>query len=109
MKQYRLILIIALCSVLAANLCVFGAANKCKVTGELKKWHDVTLTFTGPETGENARPNPFRDYRLTVTFVKGQKRYVIPGYYATDGNAAETGAKAGNKDGGCLRVKCLGF
>ncbi len=97
MKQYRLILIIALCSVLAADLCVFGAANKCKVTGELKKWHKVTLTFTGPETGENAQPNPFRDYRLTVTITKDQKRYVVNGYYAADGNAAETDAKAGNK------------
>ena len=97
MKQYRLILIIIICSVFSANLCVFGAANKCEVMSELKKWHKMTLTFTGPETGENAEPNPFLDYRLTVTFSKGQKRYIAGGYYAADGNAAETGAKAGNK------------
>ena len=97
MKQYRLILTVAICSVFATRLCVFGAANKCEVSGELKKWHKVTLTFTGPETGENAQPNPFRDYRLNVTFSRGQKRQIIPGYYAADGDAAETSAKTGNK------------
>jgi len=97
MKHYRLILIIAMCSVLAAETCVFAASDKCEVSGELKKWHKVTLTFTGPETGEAAQPNPFRDYRLSVTFIKGQKQYIIPGYYAADGTAAETSAKTGNK------------
>ncbi len=97
MKHYRLILTIAICFLLATRLCVFGTTNKCEVSGDLKKWHKVTLTFTGPETGENARPNPFRDYRLIVTFTKGSKRYTVPGYYAADGNAAETSAKAGNK------------
>ena len=97
MMRHRLILIIALCSVLAADLCVFAAADKCEVSGELKKWHKVTLTFTGPEAGEDAQPNPFRDYRMTVTFTKGQKQHVAGGYYAADGNAGETGAKTGNK------------
>ncbi len=97
MKQYRLILTIAICSILAAEISVFGAATKCQVSGELKQWHKVTLTFAGPETGEDAQPNPFRDYRLIVTFSKGQKQFVAHGYYAADGNAAETSAKAGNK------------
>ena len=97
MKLYRLILIISTCSIFAAEACVFGAPAKCEVSGELKKWHNVTLTFTGPETSEDAQPNPFRDYRLTVTFAKGQKRYVVGGYYAADGNAGQTSTKAGNK------------
>ena len=97
MKWHRSIIIIAMCSVLAAQLCVFAAANKCEVSGELKKWHDVTLTFTGPETGEAALPNPFGDYRLNVTFTNGGKTRTVPGFYAADGNAAETSAKAGNK------------
>ena len=52
-----------------------------------------------PATSEAAAPNPFRDYRLDVTFVNretGAKR-VVPGYYAADGNAAQTGAASGNK------------
>ena len=97
MKRYQSILIIAICSVLAVQVCAFGAASNCEVSGELKQWHKVTLTFSGPETGEDAEPNPFLDYRLIVTFSKGYKRYVLPGYYAADGNAAETSAKAGNK------------
>ena len=38
------------------------------VTGERKVWHAITVTFSGPATGEDATPNPFRDYRLNVTF-----------------------------------------
>ena len=64
------------------------------VTGELKKWHKVTITFDGPNTAETATPNPFRDYRLAVTFSKGPSRHVAQGYYAADGNAAESSATA---------------
>jgi len=71
--------------------------NIAAVSGELKKWHKITLTFAGPETNENAEPNPFRDYRLDVTFHKGNTQYIVPGYYAADGNAAQTSAKSGNK------------
>jgi len=38
-----------------------------QISGELKKWHKVTLTFNGPETSETAKPNPFLYYRLNVT------------------------------------------
>lgn len=69
------------------------------ITGELKKWHKITLTFDGPETSENAEDNPFMNYRLNVTFshpVTG-KSYIVPGYYAADGNAGQTSANKGNK------------
>jgi len=68
-----------------------------EVSGELKTWHKVTITFDGPATSETADPNPFTDYRLNVTFSKGDRQYVVPGYYAADGNAAETSADSGNK------------
>jgi len=68
-----------------------------QITGELKQWHGVVLTFEGPMTSEAAEPNPFFHYRLNVTFTQGASRYVVPGYFAADGNAAETSAKAGNK------------
>lgn len=67
-----------------------------KIDGELKKWHRVTLSFEGPETKELAAVNPFLDYRLDVTFTNGTKTYVIPGFYAADGQAAETSATSGN-------------
>lgn len=68
------------------------------LTGELKKWHKVTLGFDGPSTLETANPNPFTFYRLDVTFSHSatSKSYVVPGYYAADGNAANTGATSGD-------------
>jgi len=67
------------------------------VSGDLRTWHKVTVTFAGPETSEQASPNPFLDYRLNVTFSKGDKTYLVPGYYATDGDAANTSASSGDK------------
>jgi hypothetical protein len=67
------------------------------ISGQLKTWHRVTLTLDGPQTAEDAQPNPFRDYRLQVTFRQGHRTYTVPGFFAADGNAAETGATAGNK------------
>lgn len=69
------------------------------VSGQLKAWHRVEITFNGPQTGEAASPNPFRDYRLNVTFQhRGTGRsLVVPGFYAADGNAGESGAATGNK------------
>lgn len=67
------------------------------VEGDLMQWHGVRITFDGPPSSENARVNPFAHYRLNVTFINGRKTYIVPGFYAADGNTAETSAKAGNK------------
>ena len=67
------------------------------ISGELKKWHKITLSFDGPSFSElGAGTNPFLDYRLTATFTKGNKSYLVPGYFAADGNAAESSASTGN-------------
>ncbi len=67
------------------------------VGGEAKVWHEVTVTFDGPFTSESAVPNPFRDYRLDVTFTHGGTSLTVPGFFAADGDAANTGATSGNK------------
>ncbi len=67
------------------------------VSGELRQWHRVTLTVDGPDTSETAPANPFRNYRFEVEFTQGGRRLVVPGFFAADGNAAETGAEAGNQ------------
>lgn len=67
------------------------------ITGELKKWHKVTITFDGPDMAETEIKNPFLSYRLDVTFFHKNKTYQIPGYFAADGNAGETSAEKGNK------------
>jgi hypothetical protein len=112
-----LVLLSTICLIVAG--CAAGRHNqsdKGVISGELKQWHTVTLTLTGPQASETSRPNPFLDYRLTVTFsqdvpaAKGEKssartpksepeakRYVVPGYYAADGNAGQTGAAIGDK------------
>ncbi|MGH9338089.1 MAG: PQQ-binding-like beta-propeller repeat protein [Acidobacteriota bacterium] len=73
------------------------APSRVEISGELKKWHNLVFTFEGPEVTEEGDPNPFRDYRLEVTFSQGDHSYRVPGYFAADGNAAETGADSGNK------------
>ena len=68
------------------------------ITGELKIWHRVGISFEGPQTSETAAPNPFTEYRLLVTFTHSGTgtTYTVPGFYAADGNAAETGATDGS-------------
>ncbi len=75
----------------------FQTENSALVSGELKQWHKVTLTFDGPETEEQAQINPFLDYRMIITFSKGEKSYTAHGYFTADGDAANTGATSGNK------------
>lgn len=70
-----------------------------EITGEKKKWHKITLTFSGPESSEKAEYNPFLHYRLNVTFVHPEsgKKYIKPGFFAADGDAANSSATGGNK------------
>nr|MBI1231779.1 DUF5060 domain-containing protein [Cytophagales bacterium] len=106
-----------------------GINTNSEITGELRQWHKVTLVIDGPKASqfgqtllvvddENAtvnldvrpnagppgrlsfmHPNPYMDYRMTVTFrhESGEPVYQVPGYFAADGNAAETGATSGSK------------
>ncbi|MBE0655050.1 MAG: DUF5060 domain-containing protein, partial [Bacteroidales bacterium] len=67
------------------------------ISGELMKWHRVVLSFDGPETSEDAAENPFLNYRMVVRFTSGNILVDVPGYFAADGNAAETGATSGNQ------------
>jgi hypothetical protein len=66
--------------------------GSAEVTGELKQYHRVTVTFAGPSTSETADPNPFLDYRLDVTFTgpSGQT-YDVPGFFDGDGNGGRSG------------------
>ncbi len=79
-------------------LALGGCQSKPITTADLKVWHKVTVDFEGPQTSEDATPNPFRDYRLNVTFTHPASgvAYTVPGFFAADGNAAETSAKSGN-------------
>jgi Domain of unknown function (DUF5060) len=69
------------------------------ISGELRKWHKVTLTFDGPLVSETDVDNPFLNYRFDVTFrhKRTGNEFKVPGFFAADGAAANTSATAGNK------------
>lgn len=69
-----------------------------EVSGELRCWHKVTLSLDGPTAAESdTSPNPFTDYGFWVDFthVDTGQRFRVPGYFAADGDAGETGAESG--------------
>jgi hypothetical protein len=65
--------------------------------GTTKKWHPITVVVDGPCTSEDASPNPFLYYRLSVTFTHDATgtTVTVPGYFAADGDAANTSATSG--------------
>lgn len=75
---------------------IFSQESKVTIDGELKKWNKITLSFQGDHLTESDEYNPFLNYRLNVTFKNKNKSFVVPGFFAADGNASETSAKAGN-------------
>lgn len=100
MNVSKLLSFAVLCVTLAASPVAQRPATSAVIaSGELRQWHKVTLTMDGPHVSETGGTNPFLDYRLTVTFVheSGAPSYQVPGYFAADGNAGNTGASAGNK------------
>lgn len=66
------------------------------VMGEQKLWHKMTFQFDGPYAHEqDNEPNPFLDYRMEVEVWQGSSRFIIPGYFAADGQASESSAESG--------------
>lgn len=85
-------------TIILLALCPQLYAQSPTIRGELKRWHTISLFFDGPRCSEtDFSPNPFLDYRLDVTFTNGHETYQIPGFFAADGNAAETSAISGNQ------------
>ena len=82
------------CLFILATSASFGLAAT-EITGEMKLWYPVTISFDGPEASEEA--STFRDVRLDVTFTKGGRSLVVPGYFAADGDAANSSATSGNQ------------
>ena len=67
------------------------------VSADPQQWHKVTLSINGPYAHEKDNsPNPFTDYSLSVVFTHSDgSTYVVPGYFAADGNAANSSAESG--------------
>lgn len=76
----------------------FVLVSSCSVEQEEVNqiWDKVTLSFEGPELDESE--DTFMNYRLDVHFIHETSGtlYNVPGYFAADGNSAESGASYGN-------------
>lgn len=90
--RITLILLLSAASFLLAD-------DAVEISGELKTWHNVVLTLTGPQADEAGETNPFTNSEFSVMFrhESGDLKYLVPGYFAADGKAAETSATSGNK------------
>lgn len=90
MKNYNLIL---------STLFILYFLSACSPEPQLQEveqWDLFTLDLAmESDLAETDEENPFTNYRLWVTFRSGEKEYVIPGYFAADGNAAESSASSG--------------
>ena len=76
------------------------ADETVSISGEHYPWRNITLTLEGPFAREaDTSPNPFTDYRFEVRFQheSGSPVYTVSGYFAADGNAANTSASSGNR------------
>ncbi len=88
--------------VYAAFLCLAACTNKERnqnhiIEGSFIKWQPVTITFDGPEVSETDSINPFLSYSLITRFHNGRDTIPVHGYFAADGDAANTSAISGNK------------
>ena len=83
-------------------LIVFLAVVSCQAPtipiDQIAQWETYEIVLEGPMASEVGETNPFLDMRLEATFThEDGTLYKIPGFFAADGNAAETGADSGNK------------
>ncbi len=65
----------------------------------------ATLCVTGPQVHEQDAYNPFWHYRLNVNVAWPGGAQTLRGYYAADGDAANTGARSG--DQWCVRLQAF--
>jgi len=96
-KQFNSVAALGIAAVTFALAAATVQGGAPAVSGELKQWHAVTLTLDGPMAHESdSVPNPFMNYRMNVTFThaSGSPSYRVPGYFAADGDAANSSASS---------------
>ncbi len=72
-----------------------GGSGFIGTSGEVRVHHRIGLDFLGPELSEDGTPNPFTDYRFDLVFAKDGRELIVPGFFAADGGAADSGAGTG--------------
>lgn len=68
--------------------------GECTVSSGNQQWHRVELICDGP-SGNEGNDSTFTDNRFDVTFTQGGSAFTVPGHFAADGNAAESGSTSG--------------
>ena len=96
MKNKKIKLSLIICAFTISLIFSYWVRAEQAIT-RVELWDKLTLTLEGPQTNENATPNPFTDYRVDAIFTSpSNKQYRVPGFYAADANAAHTHATSGN-------------
>ena len=72
--------------------------HAAEVDGERRVFHPVEVSVRGPSAAEADEPSPFVRYELDAVFTHADGETVIrrPGFFAADGDAAETSADRGD-------------
>ena len=69
--------------------------GSCTASGDLRRWHRVEILCEGFSADE-ADDETFTDYRFNVVFTQDNVSITVPGHFAADGNAADSGASNGD-------------
>ncbi len=102
--KVKLILLIFL---LISELSVFS--QTVSLDGTMQKWDKITLDFTVPGVELNESANTFRNRRMDVLFTDPNGNSLrVPGFFAANGNAANSGATTGNIYRAFLRPNVTG-
>jgi len=73
-----------------------GHSQTVNVSGTLQKWHKISVSLTLPGNNLTEAEATFRNTRMDVIFTSPSGIDIrVPGYFAADGNAANTNANAG--------------
>ncbi len=76
-------------------LSLTGYAQTVNVTGTKEKWHKIAVSLTLPGNLSESSAT-FKNNRMDVIFTSPSGRKIrVPGFFAADGNAANSNAKAG--------------
>ncbi len=89
-------LVVAVLALASLSACMTPMASAATPAVTYAQWQPIELDFKGPATSETDTINPFTDYRLTVTFTNGVQSIAVPGFFAADGDAANTSADSGS-------------
>ena len=88
----RLLTLYLLCSVFAL---LPSKALAAEIENPGIVFERVTLSVEGPASSERGDVNPFADIRLDWIITHDSEQWIVPGYFAACGDAAETGCTSG--------------